>query len=195
MSYEIFLSDEANQPDDEVRSILGRISRSAEFDHVLSAENFELRYQELGGTYVFFRRDETAQRVNVIYFCEMRVPVVGNPEARVLELKTRDIPHGMEAEAWVEKTRLDGSTVQYHYFARKLDMGDSYMTVNHTPAGTFLITGKKGRVEGDFRHDELEMVHLHRDGTVQHFPWNTVPVWIKQFEGIPPVAQKWQALA
>jgi hypothetical protein len=197
MSYEILLSDTARAELERdhgqaVESLLTRVAQSAALDHVLSAEQsrFELRYQSLGTTYLFFRRDENARTVKIVYFCEMHpppavLPSVQEPKLRVIEQQIRDIPHGMEAELTIERTKEDGSTTTHQHFVRKIDLGDSYVTIVHQPpGGTMILTGKKGALSGDFRHDELELVHLMPDGTVKRFPASTVPVLIKNpFEG------------
>ncbi len=195
-----------------VHALLDRVEHSPELDHVLSAEtsDFELRYQSLENTYVFFRRDTD---VTVVYFCEMNVPVVlpsTEPKLRVLDKQIRDIPHGMEAEVTLEKTMPDGAVTTHHHFVRKIEMGESrYMTIVHQPpGGTMILTGRKGEVKGDFRHDELELLHLLPDGTVKRFPANTVPVLVRipahfdehmvarspQFEERMQIARKWLSL-
>ena len=55
-------------------------------------------------------------------------------------------------------------------FSREVDLGDSYVILNHTsrgsaPAQTILVFGRKGEVDGDFRTDETEMLVLREDGT------------------------------
>lgn len=196
MSYEILLSDTARadmerNPPAAIPALLERIAQSPELDHALSApeSKFELRYQSLGRSYVFFRRDESARQVSVIYFCEMNVPPAAlpmpEPHLRVLDRQVRDIPNGMEVEAVLEVTQPDGSSSIRHHYVRKVDLGEHYMTiVNQPPGGTLIVTGKKGRIEGDFRHDEIELVHLQAEGSIKRFPPNVVPVLIRNpFEG------------
>lgn len=123
----------------------------------------------------------------MIYLCDMpAVPAVlpVEPELRLIENTQRDIPHGMEIESILEMTRTDGSKAIHHQMMRKIDMGDSYTAFRHGTGGTFIMTGKKGQVEGDFRRDELEMLHLLPDGTFKRFPPVETPVWIKNpYEG------------
>lgn len=91
---------------------------------------------------------------------------------RIVDLASRDIPHGYELETAVEYPREDGSTMLVRGFHREIDLGDSYVTLSHTargsaPAQTILVFGRKGEVDGDFRTDETEMLVLRADGTVQ----------------------------
>jgi len=91
---------------------------------------------------------------------------------RVIDLKDRDIPHGYELESTIEQTRADGSKTLVRQFFRELDFGGSYLTVNHLSrdseaAQTFIVSGTKGEVAGDFRTDRTEMLVLHADGTVR----------------------------
>lgn len=183
MSYEILLADSVREDIENrqavLQPLLDRIAESAEYDHVLSAPDsqFELRYQFHGVDYLFFRRDEKARQAVIVY-AEIR------PGIRMVDMQTREIPHGMEVEGTFEVRNPDGTAEVQRRFSRKIDLGDFYMMVHHTAAGTMMLTGKKGRIDGDFRHDDLEMIHLKPDGTVQRFPAHTVPVWIKNpFEG------------
>jgi hypothetical protein len=105
------------------------------------------------------------------------------PSPRILNLASRDIPFGYELETVVEYPREDGSTLLVRGFHREIDLGDSYVTLNHStrgddPAQTILICGKKGAVDGDFRTDETEMLVLRHDGTVQRTE-QTVKTWLK----------------
>jgi hypothetical protein len=68
-------------------------------------------------------------------------------------------------------------------FQREIDLGDSYVTLNHSirgsqPAQTILVYGTKGEVDGDFRTDQTEMLVLRADGTVQRTE-QTVKTWLK----------------
>lgn len=101
----------------------------------------------------------------------LRIGKGGIMEPRIVDLASRDIPHGYELESAVELPREGGDTMLVRYFSRELDFGDSYLTLNHwsrgaEPAQTVIIFGKKGEVEGDFRTDETEMLHLRADGSV-----------------------------
>jgi hypothetical protein len=102
---------------------------------------------------------------------------------RILDLKDRDIPHGYELETTIEHTRADGSKAIVRQFFRELDFGAAYLTVSHmardsgTPQ-TFIVSGTKGEVAGDFRTDRTEMIALHADGTVRHSE-QTVKTWLK----------------
>jgi hypothetical protein len=105
------------------------------------------------------------------------------PLPRIISLTSRDIPHGSELESAVEYRREDGSSMLVRNFHREIDLGDSYVTLNHwsrgfEPAQTVLIFGRKGEVEGDFRTDETEMLVLQIDGTVQRTE-QTVKTWLK----------------
>jgi hypothetical protein len=102
---------------------------------------------------------------------------------RLIELKDRDIPHGYELETTIEQTRSDGSKAIVRQFFRELDFGDSYVTVHHLSrdaeaAQTFIVSGRKGEVAGDFRTDTTEMLTLRADGTV-HRSAQTVKTWIQ----------------
>ena len=102
---------------------------------------------------------------------------------RVIDLKDRNIPHGYDFETTIEQTRADGSKTLVRQFFRELDFGGSYLTVNHLSrdseaAQTFIVSGTKGEVTGDFRTDRTEMVVLHADGTV-HRSEQTVKTWMK----------------
>lgn len=112
---------------------------------------------------------------------EMRMKATTAP--RILDLASRDIPHGYELETAVEFPREDGSKMLVRNFSREIDLGDSYMTLNHwsrgaEPAQTVLVFGRKGEVDGDFRTDETEMLVLRADGSVQRTE-QTVKTWIK----------------
>jgi hypothetical protein len=106
---------------------------------------------------------------------------------RILDLQDRDIPHGYEFEATIEQTRLDGGKSIVRQFCRELDFGGAYLTVSHMsrdsdPARTWIVSGTKGEVAGDFRTDRTEMLALCADGTV-HRSEQTVKTWLK-YEGI-----------
>jgi hypothetical protein len=101
----------------------------------------------------------------------------------IVNLTSRDIPNGYELETAVEYPREDGSTLLVRSFYREIDLGDSYITLNHStrgfePAQTILVCGKKGEVDGDFRTDQTEMLILQIDGTVQRTE-QTVKTWLK----------------
>jgi hypothetical protein len=101
----------------------------------------------------------------------------------IVNLASRDIPNGYELETAVEYPREDGSTLLVRSFHREIDLGDSYITLNHStrgfePAQTILVCGKKGEVDGDFRTDQTEMLILQIDGTVQRTE-QTVKTWLK----------------
>jgi hypothetical protein len=104
-------------------------------------------------------------------------------EPHIVNLASRDIPNGYELETAVEYPREDGSTLLVRAFYREIDLGDSYITLNHStrgfePAQTILVCGKKGEVDGDFRTDQTEMLILQIDGTVQRTE-QTVKTWLK----------------
>lgn len=104
-------------------------------------------------------------------------------EPKIVELASRDIPHGYELETAVEYPREDGSKMLVRWFQREIDLGDCYVTLNHSmrgsqPAQTILVYGRKGEVDGDFRTDETEMLVLRADGTVEHTE-QTVKTWLK----------------
>jgi hypothetical protein len=102
---------------------------------------------------------------------------------RIVDLVSRDIPHGYELETVVEYPRDDGSRMLVRGFLREVDLGDSYVTLTHSsrgsePAQTILVCGRKGDIDGDFRTDETEMLVLRADGTVQRTE-QTVKTWLK----------------
>lgn len=101
-----------------------------------------------------------------------RIAKGGTVEPRIIDLASRDIPHGYELRSSVEYPGEDGVNLLVRHFCRELDFGDSYVTLNHwsrgaEPAQTVLIFGKKGEVDGELRTDETEMFLLRPDGTVQ----------------------------
>lgn len=105
------------------------------------------------------------------------------PLPRIVSLASRDIPRGYELESSVEMPCEDGGTLLVRNFCREIDLGDTYVTINHcsrgsAPSQTILVFGRKGEVEGDFRSDETEMLVLHPDGTVQRTE-QTVKTWLK----------------
>jgi hypothetical protein len=117
----------------------------------------------------------------VVVALEMRMKPTVQP--RILDLTSRDIPHGYELATTVEYPREDGSRMLVRNFSREIDLGDSYVTLNHwsrgaEPAQTVLVYGRKGDVDGDFRTDETEMLVLRADGTVQRTE-QTVKTWMK----------------
>jgi hypothetical protein len=94
------------------------------------------------------------------------------PRPRIVSLTSRDVPGGFELETLVDYPREDGEPLLVRNFSREIDLGDSYVTLNHCsrgwePAQTVLIFGKKGEVDGDVRTDETEMLVLQIDGTVR----------------------------
>src|SRR5271170_6225461 len=106
---------------------------------------------------------------------------------RIVNLASRDIPHGYELETAVEYPREDGNKLLVRGFSREVDLGDSYVTLSHTsrgsqPAQTILVFGRKGEVDGDFRTDETEMLVLRPDGSVQRTE-QTVKTWLK-YDGL-----------
>lgn len=112
---------------------------------------------------------------------EMRMKSTTVP--RIVDLVSRDIPHGYELETVVEYPCEDGSKILVRGLLREVDLGDSYVTLTHSsrgsqPAQTILVCGRKGEVDGDFRTDETEMLVLRADGTVQRTE-QTVKTWLK----------------
>jgi len=106
----------------------------------------------------------------VLSVLEIRMKPTASP--RIVNLASRDIPHGYELETAVEYPREDGSTMLVRGFHREIDLGDSYVTLSHTargsaPAQTILVFGRKGELDGDFRTDDTEMLVLLADGSVQ----------------------------
>lgn len=112
----------------------------------------------------------------------IEMKVKPTPTPRIVRLASRDIPGGYELESAVEVPR-DGQTTLVRNFCREIDLGDSYVTLNHTsrggqPAQTVLIFGRKGEIEGEFRTDETEMLVLESDGTVRRTE-QTVKTYLK----------------
>jgi len=102
---------------------------------------------------------------------------------RLVDLASRDIPHGYELESTAEYPREDGGTLLVRNFCRELDFGDSYITLNHwsrgeQPAQTVLVFGQKGQIDGEFRTDQTEMLLLRADGTIQRTE-QTVQTYLK----------------
>jgi hypothetical protein len=125
---------------------------------------------------------------------EMRMKPANFP--RVLDLACRDIPYGYEVNSSVELPLDDSSLMLVRSFYRQIDLGDSYVTLNHSsrgsgPAQTILICGKKGEVDGDFRTDETEMLVLRTDGTVQRTE-QTVKTWLKYDTIVDRVREKYR---
>jgi len=113
----------------------------------------------------------------------MKSTALSHSAPHILELASRDVPHGYELETAVEYPREDGGTTLVRAFHREVDLGDSYVNVSHTargsaPAQTILVFGRKGQVDGDFRSDETELLVLRADGTVQRTE-QTVQTWVK----------------
>lgn len=113
----------------------------------------------------------------------LEVEMKTTPSARLVDLASRDIPHGYELESTAEYRREDGGSMLVRSFSRELDFGDSYITLNHWsrgagPAQTVLVFGKKGETDGDFRTDETEMLVLQADGTVRRTE-QTVKTYLK----------------
>ena len=105
------------------------------------------------------------------------------PPMRILDLQFRDIPNGYESETVLEMATSEGGKRVVREFWRHQDFGDSYLTVRHAVRGrasaqTFLVCGKKGEVEGEFRTDRTEMLVLEPDGTVSRTE-QTVKTWLK----------------
>jgi hypothetical protein len=117
----------------------------------------------------------------VLSVLEIRIKSTTVPH--IVDLASRDVPHGYELETAVEYPGEDGGTTLVQGFHREVDLGDSYVNVSHVargsaPAQTILVFGRKGQVDGDFRTDETEMLVLHADGTVQRTE-QTVQTWVK----------------
>ena len=102
---------------------------------------------------------------------------------RIIEWKDRDVPHGYEFELTVEYARREGNKTLVRQFYREVDLGDSYVRINHlsrnsAAAQTFIVYGTKGEITDDFRTDRTEMVVLQADGTARHSE-QTVKTWMK----------------
>lgn len=63
-------------------------------------------------------------------------PMTDRIEPRLVSLASRDVPCGYELESGVAFTREDGSTTLARNFSREIDLGDSYITVNHWSRGS-----------------------------------------------------------
>ena len=101
---------------------------------------------------------------------------------RIIDLKDRDVPNGYELETAIEHTQPDGSIALVRQVFREIDLGDTYLTIDHMSrdregAQTFLVFGTKGEVAGDFRTDRTEMIELRADGTVRRSE-QTVKTWM-----------------
>jgi hypothetical protein len=111
---------------------------------------------------------------------------------KVIEWKQRDIPHCTEIENELAFPGSGGAPVRVRMFMRKIDLGDSYMVFNHLSrnseaAQTFIVTGTKGEVEGDYREDQVENVFLLADGTVLRTGPQTVKVLLNApYAGLSP---------
>lgn len=113
----------------------------------------------------------------------LEVEMKTTPSPRLVDLASRDVPHGYELESTAEYARENGETILARNFCREIDFGDSYVTLNHwsrgaEPAQTVLVFGKKGEIDGDFRTDETQMLLLRADGTVQRTE-QTVKTYLK----------------
>jgi len=105
------------------------------------------------------------------------------PLVRLLDMACRDVPQGYELESSVEFTTHAGNKTLVRSFCRQIDLGDSYVRIDHRsrgtdPAQTYIVFGTKGEVDGDFRTDQTEMLALRADGTVQRTE-QTVKTWLK----------------
>lgn len=112
----------------------------------------------------------------------IEMKVKSSPTPHIVSLASRDVPGGYELETSVELPR-NGETTLVRSFYREIDLGDSYLTLNHTsrgsqPAQTVLIFGRKGEIDGEFRTDETEMLVLESDGTVRRTE-QTVKTYLK----------------
>ena len=102
---------------------------------------------------------------------------------RLVDWKHRDIPNGYEVETAFETTRADGGKALVRRLFREVDLGGSYVILNHLSrdseaAQTLIVYGAKGEVAGDFRTDSTEMLILQADGTVRRSQ-QTVKTWLK----------------
>ncbi len=105
------------------------------------------------------------------------------PPMRIIDLQWRDLPNGYESEATFEMTPANGAATVIREFWRHMESGDSYTTIRHAargsaPAQTFVVFGKKGDVDGEFRTDTTEMLTFHADGTLSRTE-QTVKTWLK----------------
>ena len=122
MSDELLWTDTAREDWERLgpgrEALLERVTGSPGDDHVLTAgQGFELRYQKQDGVFIFFRRE--AGTVTILYACEMTAAQrPGEVSVQVLDLQTRDVPNGMEAEGTYAYTGEDGSTTVRHHFVR-----------------------------------------------------------------------------
>jgi hypothetical protein len=190
-------SSDASARMQRVQTLLDQVAEEhlTASDHVLASgvAGIELRYRNDGSTYLYFRRDQSARTVVIAFFCELEVekagPIVpacgaGDQEMRIVDLQMRDIPQGMEVEMAAEKTRSDGSKNLVRSFVRKVDWGKFYTVLQHVGSDaqgtrTMIVSGKKGEVEGDWRHDVVEMIELLPNGDVRRHAPQTVPVWVR----------------
>ena len=180
----------------EVHALLDQLADGdVSGDRVLPAKSAEpaLRYRSEGGVYMYFRRVEETKTVAVAFFCELQPEQAlqlseggsGAPAPpRLIDLKLREVPHGLETESAIEFTGEDGSKRRMRSFVRKVDWGDSYTVFNHFAVEgqaprTMITSAQKGQVEGDWRKDVIEVVELLADGSSRSYPPQTVPVWLR----------------
>lgn len=57
------------------------------------------------------------------------------PQPRIVSLASRDIPGGYELESAVEFPRAGGEIMLVRNFCREIDLGDSYLMLNHCSRG------------------------------------------------------------
>jgi hypothetical protein len=81
-------------------------------------------------------------------------------------------PDGKEVEMEIEGLGDDGKKDVTRFYGRWAYAGDSYNIFGHVsasrfqPESTFSVSGKKGHVEADYRHDTMSMVIIAADGTI-----------------------------
>jgi hypothetical protein len=105
------------------------------------------------------------------------------PNSKVIESKRVDLPDGFEQHFVAEFTVSPEKTIPIKSSYRKVMAGQSYTVVTRMEIGsrapiTNVVVGERGRVEGDYRLDQLASVTIHADGNVKFVPPREVKVLV-----------------
>jgi hypothetical protein len=98
---------------------------------------------------------------------------------KVVEYNAVDLPDGQEIATTME-LNLGGVTRQFRSYMRRVDAGATYSVfhsmISNGKLHASIVNGTKGAVEGDYRHDTVQITRLEPDGSAVRQQASVVPV-------------------
>jgi hypothetical protein len=119
----------------------------------------------------------------------------GQLHTKLSQWKETPLSDGRECEGVFEVKDEDGNTEDMHYFGKWTNHGkQEYMVVQRfaptklSRGFVCVVSGTKGRVQGEYRTDRVATTFVDDNGTVQRNPESEVKVLlVNPYQGMPAV--------